>query len=136
MPCVRERVILIVAELEGAGFDPLVFETFRDQVRVAELVKRGTGSWRTFHRFRVAVDIISREHEWTPPRAFWVALEQAAERHGFTHGAGRTRVDLPHVQAVPHDWYRALNRQTPAQRERTVAGFLDDFDRKHGVVQT
>lgn len=133
IPAFRERVIAVVVELEGQGFDPLVWETYRSPERVAVLVKRGVGSRRSFHMYRLAADIVSRSKQWSPEPAFWRALEAAAEHHGLTHGAGKTRVDLPHIQALPHDRYSLvarIGRSDPYQLERMVTTYLDAFDAK------
>ncbi len=134
IPAFRERVIEVVVELEGLGFDPLVWETWRSPERVKLLVARGTGSRKSFHPLRCAVDIISRSKMWSPGPAFWAAYERACERHGLTHGAGRTRVDLPHSQALPHDRYGMLLRLDEHQRERVVTRYLGAFEAGRGLA--
>jgi hypothetical protein len=139
VPAFRVRVEAVIADMQAQGFDAKVFETWRSPERVQLLLARGTGSARSFHPLGCAADIISDQYMWfagkhatKAPRGlgarFWAALELAAESRGLTHGAGKTRVDLPHVQALPHWWYPNLIVMTPAQIERAVAEHLDAFD--------
>ncbi len=134
IPAFRERVIEVVVDLEGQGFDPMVWETYRSAERIRILAARGTGSMHSFHRLRCAADIISRSKMWRAGKPFWLALERAAEARGLTHGAGATRVDLPHIQAVPHGWYGTLARLEPAQVDRRVTDYLNAFDSRPVVA--
>lgn len=109
-PAFVVRVQNVVAELEGLGFDPWVFEGLRTAERQAFLYSKGRtipGSIVTkakshlssWHGHGLAVDIISRSKLWNAPESFWQALGAACQSRGLTWGGVWTKFpDKPHVQ--------------------------------------
>lgn len=108
LPCVRERVERVLERMRADGHDPLVWESLRSEERAAELEQRGTGSRRSLHCYGAAVDIICAQRMWKASRKFWRDLVRHAEAEGLTCGARWSRVDLPHLQAVPVRLQNAL----------------------------
>ena len=128
LPEFRSRVELLLNRLTAAGFEPVLFETYRSPERAAALAKRGTGIALSMHCLAAAADIICRRHKWDCGKndcQFYEQLGKHAEHVGiYWGGLWKTR-DLPHVQAIPVNKQAALrgaNDQTA--RERIVAQSL------------
>lgn len=101
VPEFRARVELVLADMRAAGHDPLVWETYRTPDRAAYLAGIGRGVRESMHCYGLAVDVISDGRKWSPHRAFWRDLRRLAVARGLVSGAAFSRVDLPHIQAVP-----------------------------------
>lgn len=119
-PKFRSALADVCMDLAGAGFRPILRETFRTDERAAYLygfgrdyddgrgiVTQATNGLKTWHRFGLAADVGDRRYE--PGQElpeFWTALERAAIRHALTSGADWNRngvhdehfCDRPHVQ--------------------------------------
>lgn len=122
-----ERVWTLLHELQRRGFPAKVAEAFRSDERAAFLygfgreyddgrgvvtkVKSASKSW---HRYGLAVDIVSAEHGYDAPAAFWTALRECATEAGLRSGDDWDRdgvaveedpdehfADKPHVQFGP-----------------------------------
>lgn len=103
----------LLVEHRKAGFDPIVYEALRTDERQAWLwgfgrdyddpdprgevtnARNGDLSW---HKYGLAVDIISASKGWDATAAFWNALGAAARDEGLAWGGDWRRKDLPHVQ--------------------------------------
>jgi hypothetical protein len=136
-PRFAEKVADLIAEMQRRGHDPVVVEAFRSDERQAWLYGFGreyddgrgnvtgapTGS-KSWHRYGLAVDIVSQSKGDSAPRAFWDALRTIAETLRLTsgddwdrdgipveHDADEHRADLPHVQ-----WWTPAMRVTPSDR--------------------
>jgi hypothetical protein len=89
---VRDRVALVIAELQRLGYDPVTFEAARSQQRQNWLfgigrthhkwLKPVTWTHSSKHTVGKAVDIISKSYGWDSP-AFYSALARCAARHGL-----------------------------------------------------
>lgn len=118
-PKFADKVSDLIVLMEGAGHDPLVYETERTDERQQFLYGfgrhyddgRGVVTYsedadETWHGFGLACDIISRSKLWTAPLQFWKDLERFAELLGLRSGrdwdtddSTKERfVDSPHVQ--------------------------------------
>ena len=122
----------VCADMTAWGYDPLVFEANRTDVRQRFLhgfgrqyddgrgiVTHSQTALDTWHGFGLAVDIVSRAYLWNADRWFWDTLGLSARRHGLVWGAdwnsnGRSDderfVDRPHIQ------WGAPMRRSPSSR--------------------
>lgn len=125
-PKFRALVITVIGRMESLGHDPVVFEACRSDERAAYLFGfgrdyddgRGIVTYaptaaKTWHRYGLAVDIISRASEWDAPDVFWNDLRAIAKYVGLVAGADFSHPDRPHVQftsremlvtPTDHDW--------------------------------
>ncbi len=134
-PKFRVKVASMLADMETRGLDPVVAESFRSDDRQAWLwgfgrdyddgrgivtnASTGVHSW---HRYGLAVDVVSERDGWDAPGRFWNALGSAALRHQLAWGGLWLRfADKPHVQ------FGAPMRQSPSSRaaELLAAGGLE-----------
>jgi hypothetical protein len=112
-PVFAAKVFGVVKTMERQGFDPIVFEAFRSDARATYLagfgrdyddgrgiVTNALDAKRTWHRYGLAVDIISKTKEWDAPERFWAALADAAKAEGLAWGGTWKFADKPHVQWV------------------------------------
>lgn len=121
-PTFRERVEELLRRLRADGYDPIVWEGRRSFARAEELQRRGTGVAKSVHCYGLAVDIVDRLRRWNAPAAFWAALGRHAQALGLEWGGSWTsRVDRPHVQALPATtdaWVRNATAAEIAERVR------------------
>ena len=123
-PKFRIRVAAMLADMTTRGFDPVISESLRTDERQAWLYGMGrdyddgrgvvtmapTGN-HGWHKFGLAVDVISKRDQWDAPKRFWDALGAAAFRHQLAWGGLWTKfADRPHVQ------FGAPMRQAPSAR--------------------
>lgn len=98
-PKLHKAVLQLLLRLTERGFDPIVFETFRDDARQRFLygfgreyddgrgvVTKAATADTTWHGFGLAVDIISRKHGWKAPDEFWTALGEECRKLGLCWG--------------------------------------------------
>lgn len=110
-PRFAEKVFALIHDLEHIGHDPLMFEGFRSDERAAWLYQCGRtfddgrgivtnapNAAKTWHRYGLGADIISKSKQWDAPDQFWMDLRDSAASLGLTAGATWTRPDRPHVQ--------------------------------------
>lgn len=110
-PKFRAKVEMLLVDMANAGHDPVVFEAFRSDERAAYLygfgreyddgrgiVTNAPDGSKTWHRFGLAVDIISQSKQWDAPTLFWNDLRTMATALGLVPGGSWTRPDLPHAQ--------------------------------------
>lgn len=113
-PLVRTNVTAAIAELNGAGWDAMVFEALRSEELqawdFAHGVTNAPHAWTSWHGYGVAVDAISRQHGWdlwgrSIPTAWQVAVVAAFKKYGMAwggdwqHGVGPKHfVDWDHFQ--------------------------------------
>lgn len=123
-PRFRARVAAMLAQFSAIGFDPTIAESCRTDERQAWLFGFGrewddgrgvvtqapTGA-HSWHRYALAVDVISLRRGWDAPHAFWDTLGQCAEAQGLAWGGAWPRFqDRPHVQ------FGRPMRQAPSSR--------------------
>jgi hypothetical protein len=110
-PLFAEKVFTLLANLNAKGRDPVVAEGFRSDARAAYLygfgreyddgrgvVTKAPDASKTWHRYGLAADIISKSKEWDAPDAFWSDLRDSAVDLGLVSGDDWTFKDRPHVQ--------------------------------------
>lgn len=132
------QITQLIGDMRARGHDATVFEAFRSDERQRWLyglgreyidpsdpdrvfVTNAMDGRKSWHRYGLAVDIISRSRQWDAPLAFWDDLHALAEIQGLTSGAGWSHPDRPHVQ-----WHTAGMPVTPS---------VTDWDllQSHGV---
>ena len=110
-PVFAAKVFDVLQQMERLGHDPMISEGFRSDERqrflygfgreyddgrgVVTNASDGRSSW---HRYGLAVDIISKSKEWDAPPTFWNDLRECAQAIGLTPGAVWKHPDRPHVQ--------------------------------------
>ena len=115
-----------IAECSAAGLDAIVFETLRSAELQAEYYTRGRtkkpperpvtnakSSLYSWHGFGLAVDVISKEHGWSPKDGWWEKVAAIFKRHGCKWGGDWRQVDLPHFQ-----W--ELCKPSPSDEARSI----------------
>ena len=123
LPSFRKKVDLLLAAMVEAGFDPIPFDTFRTAEEAAANARIGKGIVNSMHEYGAAVDIISGSKGWNHPK-FFIELGKQAEALGLTWGGRFTRVDKPHVQAIPYKHQNKLRSLPKEQWDTFVAKIL------------
>jgi hypothetical protein len=123
-PGFRKKLTAMLAHLASIGFDPVISESCRSDERQAWLYGFGrewddgrgkvtnaaTGD-HSWHKFGLAVDVVSLAHGWDAPETFWKALGACAHVEGLAWGGDWTGFeDRPHVQ------FGLPMRQAPSSR--------------------
>lgn len=123
-PKFRAKIDALLARFTALGFDPMIAESFRTDERQAWLfgfgrdyddgrgivthAADGSTSW---HRYGLAVDIVSAGQGWEASPSFWRSLGGCAHVESLAWGGDwHTFKDLPHVQ-----WGEPM-RQSPSSR--------------------
>lgn len=125
-PLFAEKVFTLIRDMEARGHDPIVFEGFRSDERQAWLyacgrefddgrgvVTKAATARKSWHRYGLAVDIISRSKRWDAQVRFWVDLRCIATELGLTSGSDWNRNGIPvgddpdeHLADAPHtQWF-------------------------------
>lgn len=118
VPAFRERIEELVKRMNEKGHDPWVYETWRSLERAEDLAARGAGKINSMHRYAVAADIISRTYKWGAGELFWNDLGLIAHDLKLTWGGTfHSRIDKPHVQAVPPDLENKIRGMSFENRE-------------------
>lgn len=128
--CAPEFAILVrdvVADMNDAGFDAVVYETIRTDEREEWLhgfgreyddgrgiVTHATSALTSWHGYGLAADLISRSQEWNAPQSFWTLLGIVAIKRGLVWGGSWRMADLPHIQ------FGAPMRAAPSDRAREL----------------
>jgi peptidoglycan L-alanyl-D-glutamate endopeptidase CwlK len=113
-PKFREAVERAIADANARGFDAIVYEAYRSPELQAAYYARGRTvvppedtvtnaptnlfSW---HGYGLAVDVVSRDHGWDRPRAWFEGVAESFKREGCKWGGDWTKPDLPHFQWGP-----------------------------------
>lgn len=134
-PLFAEKVFRVLHEMNEKGHDAIVFEAFRSDERAAWLYESGrtfddgrgvvTGAKtarKSWHRYGLAVDIISKSRQWDAPPTFWRALRLIAAECGLVSGNDWDRDGIPveddpdeHLSDPPHvQWYVTGMHVTPS----------------------
>lgn len=123
LPGFANRVGLLLSRLEARGFRPRVYETYRTPQRALMLSTspEQSGIKNSMHILRAAVDVIDAVHGWKNP-AFFKALGEEAEALGLTWGGRFSRVDMPHVQAIPFAAQSRFAAMSEGARDTFVRG--------------
>ena len=112
--------------LRARGFDPYLWEGWRDPARAAKLAKKGTGIRLSMHSLGAGVDIVNGAQlkaggsPWVAPQQFWDAVGQEARKLGLTWGGVWTKGDKPHVQAITVRQQVAFRQMNDSQRAAYV----------------
>lgn len=120
LPSFAAKLNILFARMRAAGWDPILNEGYRTPARAAELAKQGVGVADSMHSYGAAVDIISASRGWSN-LAFFALLGQEAEALGLTWGGRFSKVDRPHVQAIP------VAQQAAFRKLAQYPGALDRF---------
>jgi len=130
-PSFCRQVEKLLDLMRADGFSPVVWETLRSPARALMLSKRGTGSRRSMHIYRVACDIVDGdrynmkkqkgqpESYWEAPREFWASLHKHAIALGLTRlvkPRAKTSWDGPHVQGCTVAQQRKVRAMTDDER--------------------
>lgn len=121
LPSFARKVEVLFQRLRARGLDPMLNEAYRTPERARRLAQAGTGIADSMHSYGAAVDIVDRRLYWNAP-AFFRALGEEAEALGLTWGGRFSRVDMPHVQAVPVKAQNAI--RASANPEAIAAEYL------------
>jgi len=110
-PKFRMKLDAMFAHLIKLGFDPIVAESLRSEERQAWLygfgrdyddgrgiVTQAQTGGHSWHRYGLAVDVVSKAHGWDAPSRFWRALGACAHIEGLVWGGEWEFKDWPHVQ--------------------------------------
>lgn len=128
-PKFAAKVQRLLAHMEALGHDPLISESVRSDARQAWLygfgreyddgrgvvtqAATGDASW---HKYGLAVDIISKSKQWDAPENFWADLQLCSHAEGLVSGRDWSRFpDQPHVQWGPP------MRQAPSSESATLS---------------
>jgi hypothetical protein len=121
-PTFRTKVEALLARFTALGFDPMIAESFRSDARQAWLFGfgreyddgRGVVTYavqgeRSWHRYGLAVDIVSASRGWDPSPSFWRSLGSCARIEGLAWGG-----DWPKFKDLPHIQFGEPMRQSPS----------------------
>ena len=122
-PVFAAKVFDLLHQMERLGHDAVVSEGFRTDERqrflygfgreyddgrgVVTNAEDGRKSW---HRYGLAVDIISKSRQWDAHPGFWQDLRDCARILLLTSGADWSKPDRPHVQ-----WWCPGMNVTPSE---------------------
>lgn len=127
-PVFRQKIEHVIHRLHALGRDATIAESLRTDERQAYLygfgreyddgrgivtnAPTGNSGW---HKFGLAVDIISASERWNAPASFWSMLGVCARSEGLAWGGDwKTFPDRPHVQFGPP------MRRSPSIRAREL----------------
>lgn len=111
-PLFRKKIEAMLVDCEQVGtvtargqefmFDPIVFETIRvnelQKIYFAQGTTNASHAFYSWHFYGLAVDIISKSMEWSPPQTWWNTLGGIARDHKLRWGGFWSKPDLPHIQ--------------------------------------
>lgn len=123
-PTFRERVVGLLQDMRYAGHEPIVWETYRSPERAKLLASVGVGVVNSMHCYGLAVDIVDQHVHWSASKKFWSDQGRLAEARGLTWGGRFSRVDKPHVQAVPVRLQAKIRRASPTRIAEIVKDVL------------
>ena len=100
-PKFRAAVETAVADCNAKGLDAIVYEAFRSQelqslyycrgrtvVPPHEIVTNAASNLFSWHGYGLAVDVISRSHEWDRPESWFAQVAEAFRAAGCRWRAG------------------------------------------------
>lgn len=123
LPAFADKLEILFQRLRAQGFHPVLHDGLRSQEQARLHAARGTGKVDSPHIYGFAADIIDANLAYDNPRLF-EALGREAERLGLTWGGRFSKVDRPHVQAVPFREEAKLRAMSFAARDAFVRNFL------------
>lgn len=108
-PMFARTILAVMENMIDRGLDPQIHEAERSdalqrhyyaqgRTRPGAIVTNAATADRSFHGFRLAVDIISRSKGWAAPMTFWTALGEEARKVRLVWGGSWRLRDYPHVQ--------------------------------------
>jgi len=125
-PKFRAAVDAAMAECNANGIDAIVYEAYRSPELQALYFQRGRTitppttpvtnaptNLYSWHGYGLAVDVISKAHEWDAPDSWFLSVAEVFRKHGCRWGGEWTKPDLPHFQ-----W--GLCRPSPSDRAREL----------------
>lgn len=134
-PKFKEKIEQLLEKMRALGHDAIVFEAWRSDERATFLygfgreyddgrgvVTKAPNARKTYHRFGLAVDIISASKEWNAPEQFWEDLRREATALGLRSGDDWDRDGIAveddpdeHVADRPHvQWFVPGMFKTPS----------------------
>ena len=124
-PAFRQAVEAAIAECQTAKLDAMVYEAFRSQqlqeiyyargrtvIPPPDTVTNAPTNLLSWHGYGLAVDVISKQHRWNRPRAWFAEVAAIFERHACKWGGHWTKPDNPHFQ-----WGRCKPSPSPVARQ-------------------
>ena len=143
-PAFRDAVEHAIAECQAGGLDAYVYEAYRSQELQALYFARGRTvvpptkpvtyaptSLQSWHGFGLAVDVISRAHDWDRPESWFAEVAEAFTKFDCRWGGEWKQKDLPHFQ-----WGRCKPSPSDAARELLNAGGLPRVWTEVGATPT
>lgn len=134
-PAMRRAVEASLQDCQDYGYDAEVFESLRSEALQEIYYKRGrppTNEYpspvtnaatadKSWHKWGLAVDVISASDRWNAPEAWWRAVAEIFQANGCKSGYYWPRKDKPH-----HQWGKC--RVTPTYRtiQAYEAGGLEE----------
>jgi peptidoglycan L-alanyl-D-glutamate endopeptidase CwlK len=130
-PKFRAKVERLIDAMHAKGYDATIAESLRTDERQHFLygfgrdyddgrgvVTNAPTADAGWHKFGLAVDIISSSQEWDAPLRFWVMLGALAQHEGLAWGGAWDRFpDRPHVQ-----WGEPMRRSPSRHAVELYAG--------------
>jgi D-alanyl-D-alanine carboxypeptidase-like protein len=131
-PKFRLAVEDAIAELNAKNIDATVYETHRSAELQAAYYARGRttvpphqtvtnaeSNLYSWHGFGLAVDVISKELNWSAPEEWFATVAEAFKKRGCRWGGDWKMKDLPHFQ-----WGQCKPSPSERARELFAAGGL------------
>jgi peptidoglycan L-alanyl-D-glutamate endopeptidase CwlK len=125
-PRFRAAVAAAIEECNKRDLDAYVYETYRSAELQALYYERGrtvfppdtpvtnaSSNLYSWHGFGLAVDVISRKHDWNRPYEWFAAVADCFREQGCRWGGEWKKPDLPHFQ-----W--GLCKPSPSDQARTI----------------
>lgn len=139
-PQFRVALTKTLLRMREQGFDPVVFETLRDDDRQQFLygfgreyddgrgvVTKAKTADTTWHGFGLAADVVSERYGWEAPTTFWQALGDAARAEGLTWGNDWDGDGVPadrdpdeHLSDRPHVQWGPPMRRYPSPLAKQI----------------
>lgn len=131
-PAFRAAVEAAIAECQALGLDAYVYEAYRSPELQAIYYARGrtvvppttpvtyaATNLQSWHGYGLAVDVISRAHDWDRPESWFAEVAQVFARHDCRWGGEWKQKDLPHFQ-----WRACKPSPSDAARQLVALGGL------------
>jgi peptidoglycan LD-endopeptidase CwlK len=125
-PRFRAAVVAAIEECNKRNLDAFVYETYRSAELQALYYERGrtvfppdapvtnaASNLFSWHGFGLAVDVISRRHEWDRPHEWFAEVAECFREQGCRWGGEWKKPDLPHFQ-----W--GLCKPSPSDQARAI----------------
>lgn len=104
-------ICLALQACENAGYDAIVFESYRSNelqelyyergrtvIPPKNIVTNAKTNIYSWHGFGLAVDIISKSKEWSQPHSWFKSVSDIFKQYDCKWGGDWKQADLPHMQ--------------------------------------